>query len=160
MKVLQLAVALAVTLMACQKPAADQSAAAASAVRSADSTWEKTFVNRDTAGVVGFVEATGSVMPPNGPIATGPDAVRALFTGFWALPGISLHWQATSAEASQSGELAYSSGTYDLTFNGPDGKPVSDKGKFVTVWRKQSDGSWKVVRDIFNSDLPLTPPKM
>jgi len=36
----------------------------------------------------------------------------------------------------------------------------NDKGKYVTVYRKQPDGKWKVVADIFNSDLPApAPPK-
>ena len=36
--------------------------------------------------------------------------------------------------------------------------PVADRGKFVEVWKKQADGKWKVVADIFNSDLPAAPP--
>jgi ketosteroid isomerase-like protein len=44
--------------------------------------------------------------------------------------------------------------------NDPKGKPVNDKGKYVTVYGKQPDGKWKVVVDIFNSDLPApAPPK-
>ena len=39
--------------------------------------------------------------------------------------------------------------------NGPKGKPVADRGKYVTIWRKQPDGKWKVVADILNSDLPV-----
>ena len=34
-------------------------------------------------------------------------------------------------------------------------KPVTDKGKYVTVYKKQADGSWKAVADIMNSDMPL-----
>jgi ketosteroid isomerase-like protein len=33
-----------------------------------------------------------------------------------------------------------------------------NKGKFFDVWKKQADGSWKVVVSTFNSDLPVTPP--
>ncbi|MBA2471329.1 MAG: hypothetical protein H0V41_03460 [Pseudonocardiales bacterium] len=52
----------------------------------------------------------------------------------------------------RSGDLAYSTGTYAFA------NPPIDKGKFVDVWKKQADGSWKAVIDIFNSDLPVTPP--
>jgi ketosteroid isomerase-like protein len=41
-----------------------------------------------------------------------------------------------------------------MTFSDRSGKTVSDKGKYVTVWKKQKDSSWKVLLDIFNSDLP------
>jgi ketosteroid isomerase-like protein len=45
-----------------------------------------------------------------------------------------------------------------MSFNSPSGKPLRDRGKYVTVWRKQADGSWRVVRDVFNSDLPVPGP--
>jgi ketosteroid isomerase-like protein len=35
---------------------------------------------------------------------------------------------------------------------------VTDQGKLVEVWKKQADGKWKTVADIFNSDLPASPP--
>jgi ketosteroid isomerase-like protein len=31
-------------------------------------------------------------------------------------------------------------------------KPATDKGKYLTVYEKQADGSWKAVADTFNSD--------
>lgn len=31
---------------------------------------------------------------------------------------------------------------------------MDDTGKYLTVWKKQPDGNWKIVRDIFNSDKP------
>lgn len=36
------------------------------------------------------------------------------------------------------------------------GKATLDKGKFLTVWKKQADGSWKIIRDMYNSDLPAS----
>jgi len=63
-----------------------------------------------------------------------------------------LIWHATGAEAAKSGDLGYSTGKFDLSYTDPSGKQISDHGKYVTVWKKQKDGSWKVVRDIFNSD--------
>jgi len=58
----------------------------------------------------------------------------------------------------QSGELAYLSGTYELTLNDASGKPVKDRGKYVEVWKKQADGTWKATVDIWNSDLPAPAP--
>jgi ketosteroid isomerase-like protein len=42
-----------------------------------------------------------------------------------------------------------------MTISGPKGKPMSDKGKYLTIYRKQADGSWKAVEDMLNSDLPM-----
>jgi len=33
-------------------------------------------------------------------------------------------------------------------------QPVVDNGKYLTVWKKQADGSWKVLFDMFNTDMP------
>ena len=148
-----LVVGLIAALSACQPPA-DQSASAAEAVRAADIAWAKAFSSKDLAGAVGFVDSTGSILPPNAPIVTGAAAVRAMFEGYYALPDLSGAWQPTQVEAAHSGDLAYSTGTYELSFKDPSGKPVTDRGKYATIWRKQADGSFKVVLDIFNSDSP------
>jgi ketosteroid isomerase-like protein len=146
----------ALLLAACQPaPPADLSAAAVDAVRAADIAWEKAMSSRDTAAGYATFEATGSVLPPNAPIGTGPEAIRAVFAGFYALPAMTVHWQPVTVEAARSGELAYSRGNYQLTFNDPKGNPVSDHGKYTTIWRKQADGTWKVVVDMFNTDLPM-----
>lgn len=140
------------------KPKADQRAASEDAVRAADMAWDKAF-SSDVAAAAAFVEPTGSVLPPNEPIATGPEAVKALFDRFHTYPQLKIHWQPIEVGAAGSGDLAYSSGTYEMSYSDANGKPVMDHGKYVTVWRKQMDGSWKVVRDIFNSDLPVSAPE-
>jgi ketosteroid isomerase-like protein len=144
-------------LTACQPapppPPADESAAAADAIKAADAAWEKVFTSMDTTAALAAMEPTGSMLAPNAPIASGAEQVRAAVVGLWGLPGISLHWTAATAEASKSGDLGYTRGTYEMTVNDAKGKPMSDKGKYVTVWRKQGDGTWKVVTDIFNSDM-------
>jgi uncharacterized protein (TIGR02246 family) len=129
----------------------------ADAVRAADQEWMKVFAAKDLDKSVAFCAEDGSVLAPNAPIATGREAIRKLFAGFFALPGLSISWQPSKAEVAKSGELAYTTGTYQMSYNGAAGKQVTDKGKYVTVWKKQGDGSWKVLADIFNSDLPAAP---
>ena len=53
-----------------------------------------------------------------------------------------------------SGDYAIETGTYEMTATPKGAKPTPDKGKYLTVWKKQADGSWKVYRDISNSDIP------
>jgi ketosteroid isomerase-like protein len=61
---------------------------------------------------------------------------------------------ANKVGVARSGELGYTSGTYDFSMKDASGKIISDKGKYVTVWKKQADGTWKVLLDTYNSDLP------
>ncbi len=99
-------------------------------------------------------------LPPNAPAANGKAAARAALAPMFATPGFSLTFKATKVQVAQSGELAFSYGTYTMTMNDAKGAPTTDKGKYVTVYRKQADGSWKSIVDTFNSDLPLpAPPK-
>lgn len=50
--------------------------------------------------------------------------------------------------------------TYKLAMSGAKGAPVEDRGKYIEVWKKQTDGKWKCAVDMVNSDLPLpAPPK-
>jgi ketosteroid isomerase-like protein len=73
-----------------------------------------------------------------------------------ATPGFNLSWQVTGADVAKSGDLGYTIGTYEETTAGPKGIQTTDKGKYVVIWKKQADGTWKVVLDVPNSDLPVT----
>lgn len=124
-------------------------------ILAADQQWLKVFAAKDLEKSVALCADDGSVLAPNAPLATGKEAIGKLFSGFFALPALQISWHPTKAQVAKSGELGYTSGTFQMTFNDPSGKPISDTGKYVTVWKKQSDGSWKVLLDIFNSDLPV-----
>ena len=68
--------------------------------------------------------------------------------------GSVLTWQPFQVVVAQSGELGYTFGTYEVKLTGQDGKPTSRYGKYVTIWRRQPDGSWKFVLDIGNQSPP------
>jgi len=152
-----LAVATMVFAGAVSSSAQKKNSTAEDAIRAADQGWEHVFGMKDLKASVDFCAEDASFMPPNSPIATGKQAIGQVFTGFFAIPEIKLNWHPTKIGVARSGELGYSVGVYEMSFKDPAGKQVTDRGKYVTVWKKQSDGSWKVVNDIFNSDLPATP---
>jgi ketosteroid isomerase-like protein len=126
-------------------------------VRETDMAWAKAAGAKDLERVLAFFADGASELAPNTPIATGRDALRKVWAGYFATPGFSIGWQPTKVEVSRGADLGYSLGTYTLTAPDPSGKPVTDRGKYVTIWKKQADGSWKVIADVFNSDLPAPP---
>lgn len=65
-----------------------------------------------------------------------------------------LLWEPQHAEVALSGDLGYSWGTYTYETPDADGTPNISYGKYVNVWRKQADGSWKVIADIGNPSPP------
>jgi ketosteroid isomerase-like protein len=96
------------------------------------------------------------LLPPHGPSVEGRAAIQAWLA---ALPPIS-DARGQVEELDGRGDLAYVRGTYSLLITPPGTPaPLRDQGKVIQIYRKQADGSWKLARDIFNSDLPLPTPE-
>jgi ketosteroid isomerase-like protein len=123
-------------------------------IRTADQDWARVFAAKNLDASVAICAPDGAVLAPNAPIAAGREEIRKLFQGFFAIPGFQITWHPTKIEVARSGEIGYSSGVYEMQFKDASGKPASDTGKYVTIWKRTPDGKWQVVRDIFNSDLP------
>ena len=103
---------------------------------------------------VSFYSDDALVMPPHAPSATTKEAIRTLWKDL--LTDAKISWKTKKVEVAQSGDLAFVSGTYEVTLNDPTGKPVNDRGKYLEVWEKKG-GTWKCGSDIWNSDLPVAP---
>jgi ketosteroid isomerase-like protein len=92
------------------------------------------------------------MLAPNAPIATGKDAIAKVIADDFAHDTIT--WHANKVGVARSGDLGYTSGTTENSTKDAYGKTKSDKGKYLTVWKKQANAEWKVLYDMFNSDLP------
>jgi len=90
-----------------------------------------------------------TVLPPNAEAVHGRAAISAFLAAF---PPITT-FTAEMVTVEGNGDLAYVHGRYHLDMSTPDG-PQADDGKYIEVWKRQADGSWKIAYDIFNSDLP------
>lgn len=121
-------------------------------ILAADAAWLKVYQAKDLAKSVAFCDEQASMLAPNAPIATGKDAVAKLIADDFAHDTVT--WHANKVGVARSGDLGYTSGTTEDSIKDPSGKTISDRGKYLTVWKKQVDGSWKVLYDMFNSDLP------
>jgi ketosteroid isomerase-like protein len=125
-------------------------------LRDLDDQWSKAAGAKDVDKTVSYYSEDAVVMPPNAASATTKEAIRALWKDL--LTDANISWKTKKVEVAQSGDLAFSSGAYEVTLNDPTGKPVNDRGKFLEVWKKQADGKWKCTMDIWNSDLPASAP--
>jgi uncharacterized protein (TIGR02246 family) len=137
-----------------QQTPPDTRAADESAVKETDAQWAKTAGANDLDGTVSYYTDDASILPPNAPIATGKQAIRAVWAAMLT-PDTTVSWQVSKADVARSADLAYVMGTYQITAKNPKGKSQEDHGKLVEVWKKQADGKWKTVADIFNSDVPV-----
>ena len=138
------------------KPPASSSAADAAAVRQADENWEKAAQSKKVDDWVAFYADDAMILPPNEKKADSKEGIRKSIGQMLALHGLAIHWAPAKVEVAQSGDLAYTQGSYTLTTTDAQGKPTTDQGKTVEIWKKQADGSWKCVVDMWSSDLPPT----
>jgi ketosteroid isomerase-like protein len=125
------------------------------ALREADTQWSKAAGSKDVDKTVSFYADGAYVLPPNAPIATTRQAIRNAWKDLLSSLGLVISWKPTKVEVAKSGEIGFVTGTYDVTMNDASGKPTNDHGKYLEVWKKNTDGSWKCWVDTWNSDLPL-----
>jgi ketosteroid isomerase-like protein len=115
-----------------------------------DREWSQT--TKDLDKFLSYYTPDATSYPPGMPAVTGTDELRKMFSAMMSAPGFSLTWTATKADVGASGDLGYTAGTYQMSMAG-----AMDKGKFITMWKKQSNGEWKVTDDIVNSDMAGPP---
>jgi len=91
------------------------------------------------------------VLPPDTPPVQGWAAIKSYIVKEGEISSFKIEM----LEIEGRGDLAYVRGTYSMTVTVPGATgPTQGTGKYIEIWRKHADGSWKVIRDIFNSDLP------
>jgi len=122
-------------------------------LRGLDGDWAKTAAGKDVEQTIAFYSDDAIVFAPNATSAATKEAIRNLWKDMFASAGFNITWQATRVQVGKSGEMAWVSGTYESTMNDASGKPIDDRGKYLEVWEKQTDGNWKCAADMWNSDL-------
>jgi len=104
----------------------------------------------DVERIVAYWADDARIYPPNMPIVEGKAAIRAFVTGSLGVPGFSISWEPLEAVVSSDGRYGYTTGTNSVTAPDARGKLATTPGRYVTVWRKEPDGSWRCVIDFWN----------
>lgn len=107
--------------------------------------------SRDVERIIAFWSDDAEVIPPGAPIVRGKAAIREFVSQSLAIPGFRISWRPENASLSADGTLAYTTGSNSMTVPAADGKLTTIEGRYITVWRRGADGSWKCVIDIWNS---------
>ena len=124
----------------------------------------------DAAAVAALWTDNGVYMPAHAPAAEGKAAIQAAYQAQYDQFTVQL--TVTSHEVEVAGPWAFNRGAYSSTMTPKappeapakgkakakkqaEPQPIQDKGKWLVIMQRQQDGSWKIARLIFNSDLPL-----
>lgn len=95
--------------------------------------------------------ADGVMMPPHHPSVQGHEAIGDYFRSLFSRSR--LEFVFTSSHIHLAGDTAFERVTYTAAiWSGSVASPIEDVGKGLHVYCRQSDGSWKLVQDIWNSD--------
>ena len=145
-----LVMALGVSISACQ-PAGELSEMDKAAIMDLADSFDQAVQANDWTAYAALFAEDAVVMPPNQPAVEGREAIEDFGSAFTIR-----EFSTPTVEIEGRDGLAYMRGTYSIsaTVEGIP-EPVTDSGKYVQIWMEQPDGSWKIWRDIWNSDMPV-----
>jgi uncharacterized protein (TIGR02246 family) len=115
-----------------------------------DSEWSHAAEARNVDALVSYYADDAVIYPPESPKVQGREAIRKVWAGFLAQPTDKIAWKAVTAGV--DGNTGWTAGSYADASTGPDGKIVPSTGKYLCIWHKGTDGKWKVVHDMWNTD--------
>jgi len=134
----------------CGAPRRVDLSAEEAAIRSTDAEWLAAAAAHDLNRILPFWADDATILAPGTPAVVGKEAIRKYVSGAFATPGFSIRWTTDKVEVSQSGDMAYSSGTDLISLTGADGKALTQENRGVAIWKKQPDGSWKCILDVMS----------
>jgi uncharacterized protein (TIGR02246 family) len=113
--------------------------------------FEEAFDRGDAAAAGSVYTDDAELMPPNGPMINGRDAITKFWQGIMdiGLQGIAMN---TLSVVEHGDDAAHEIGTASLTIKPEGGEPTTDSVKYVVVWRREAAGEWKWAVDIWNGD--------
>ena len=126
------------------------------AIDSASARYADAVMRGDATAAVAHFADDAIFMAPNREASRGREAIREWHAGGFSA-GSFKEFKTTTEDVLVGGDLAVETGTYEFRLQPRTGGETADKGKYVVVWKRRPDGSWKVVRDVFNSDRPAKP---
>ena len=117
-----------------------------------DIEFSRTSVEKGAAEAFYLYLTDDAVQLPAGlPPFVGREKIRQSMSGS---PKAVLKWEPVKAEVAKSGDFGYTWGNYEVSWQGEDGKTEKLYGKYLNIWKKQPDGTWKAVVDIGNQAPP------
>jgi ketosteroid isomerase-like protein len=136
---------------------AELTAGDSSGILAVDSAFRSAANAGDAAAVAAAYATDASLLPPNLPLQRGRGAVRRFWGNLFETYTVTFETAPDVIEG--RGDLAYTMGHYRFTAvpKVKSAPGIADEGKFVEILKRQSDGSWKYIVDIYNSNLASHP---
>lgn len=114
--------------------------------------WSDVIAAGDIEAAISYWAEDAVMMVPGLPPLRGRAAIREYIEAGAQMPGFGVRWEPLEAHVSASGDMAYVIERNQFTMQDSTGATVTESNKTVTVWRRQADGTWKNVIDMWNAD--------
>jgi uncharacterized protein (TIGR02246 family) len=125
------------------------------ALKDTEAAWMKDAATRDPEKFLAHYSEDASLLLPGQPAMAGKAAIRASLEPMLRDPRFALSLHPAKVEVAKSGDLGFTQGTYEATGTDPStGQSATEKGNYVTVFRRQADGRWKAVADMISPNAP------
>lgn len=145
MKTLVYVLLTSYAIIAC-KPATDKSIAAyKDEIIKTEKEFEAAAKTEGLASAFSRYADETAVISRGGRLIKGKDSIRVFYEK--TSGDVHLTWTPDFVDVSESGDMGYTHGRYLYEATDSTGKPVQSRGIFHTVWKRQSDGSWRFVWD-------------
>lgn len=115
--------------------------------------WVQDLHTKQLEPILGFYAPDAVFLQPTGERLTGSGALRTLFQTIIATFDSNLTFHSQNLEA--SGDLAYDSGDFQESLtNIATGAKIASKGSYIIIFKRQSDGSWRIAQQVFTGAPP------
>jgi len=121
------------------------------AIRQVDSDIVAAINANNIDAMLVFYAEDARMLPPGAPPVVGKAAIRDLANSFVSA-GVVVAHNLENVVVSKGGDLAYVSYSYELSFTGPEGSTITETGKDITIYKKATNGSWKLAIDMWNEN--------
>ncbi len=122
------------------------------AIMQADRDFNKATQEKRAEGWLSYFALDQAALPD--PPTIGRQAITDRYQKLFSDPNFTLTWDPVKAEVFPSGDRGYTTGKYVARFKNKEGKLMESHGHYITLWRKQEDGSWKIFGDTGSPDGP------
>lgn len=153
------AAALALLVGGCEKQAKSDPDAVKNAIKADEKKWNQEFQSKDTEALVSHYADDAFFVGPGVKGTDGSTEIRKAYAQASTDPAFSISFASDKVDAAASGDMAYSRGHFTEKYTDPKtSKVMTTSGSYLTVYKKQQDGSWKAVEDFAAADPDATKP--
>ena len=109
--------------------------------------WIEAWDRADSTLIASLFADDGVMLGRNGKFFKGPKEIFERMKTVMEAAGKGVKATVTTVDLWLDGDIAYETGKYSYT-SVEKGQPVTDEGRYVTIWKRRTDASWKIIMDM------------